>query len=95
MSHGRILAFSLLAIALLSCASLGPAQVAIDGRSVLLRPAGAHGWRLRCDAAAMRLERGAVFDEGAARATQVLVLPGVVRPGAAIRVRWKLSRDDG
>jgi uncharacterized heparinase superfamily protein len=71
------------------------AQVAIDGRSVLLRPAGAHGWRLRCDAAAMRLERGAVFDEGAARATQVLVLPGVVRPGAAIRVRWKLSRDDG
>jgi uncharacterized heparinase superfamily protein len=71
------------------------AQVAVDGRSALLRPAGARGWRLRCDAAAMRLEPGAVFDEGAARATQVLVLPGVVRPGEAARVRWKLSHDEG
>jgi uncharacterized heparinase superfamily protein len=69
------------------------AQVAVNGRSALLRPSGAHGWRLRCDAAPMRLERGAVFDEGAARATQVLVLPAVVQPGQAARVRWKLSRD--
>jgi hypothetical protein len=29
MSHGKVLAFSVLTLALLSCASLGPAQVAI------------------------------------------------------------------
>jgi len=71
------------------------AQIAVDGRSALLRAAGAQGWRLRGDMAAMRLERAAVFDEGAARATYALVLPGVVQPGEAARVRWKLSRDEG
>jgi len=71
------------------------AQVAVDGRSALLRPAGAQGWRLRADVAAMRLERAAVFDEGASRATYKLVLPGVAQPGEVVRVRWKLSRDEG
>jgi uncharacterized heparinase superfamily protein len=71
------------------------AQVAVDGRSALLRTPGAQGWRLRADVAAMRLERAAVFDEGAARATYALVLPGVAQPGEAARVRWKLFRDDG
>ena len=71
------------------------AQVANDGRSTLLRPAGAQGWRLRGDAAAMRLERATVFDEGVSRATYALVLAGVVQPGEIARVRWKLSRDEG
>ena len=41
MSHGKILAFSALTFALLSCASLGPAQVAI---SVGVEPACPYGY---------------------------------------------------
>jgi uncharacterized heparinase superfamily protein len=71
------------------------AQVAADGKSAVLRAAGARGWRLRSDAAETRLTPGAVFEDGEGRATQVLSLHGLVRPGEEARVRWKLTRDDG
>jgi len=70
------------------------ASLAVDGRSALLRPAGGPGWRLRGDAA-MRLEPGTVFEAGEARATEMLVLTGVVSLASGARVRWKLSRDEG
>src|SRR6185437_2373950 len=55
------------------------AQVAVDGKSAVLRPAGARGWRLRSDAAATKLAQGALFEGGEGRATQVLALHGVAR----------------
>jgi uncharacterized heparinase superfamily protein len=70
------------------------AQLAADGRSALLRPTGAHGWRLRSDAAEMRLTPGATFEVGEGRATQVLSLHGVASPSDGARVRWKLSRQE-
>lgn len=71
------------------------AQIAADGKSAVLRPQGARGWRLRSDAAATRLTPGAVFEDGEGRATQVLTLHGVARSGEEVRVRWKLTRDEG
>lgn len=71
------------------------AQVAVDGKSAVLRPSGARGWRLRSDAAETRLSPGALYEDGEARATQVLTLHGVARPGEETRVRWKLTRDAG
>jgi uncharacterized heparinase superfamily protein len=71
------------------------AQVAVDGKSAVLRPAGARGWRLRSDAAETRLAQGALFEGGEGRATQVVTLHGVARPGEEARVRWKLTRDEG
>ena len=71
------------------------AQVAVDGKSAVLRPSGARGWRLRSDAAETRLSQGAVYEDGEARTTQVLTLHGVARPGEEARVRWKLTRDAG
>jgi uncharacterized heparinase superfamily protein len=71
------------------------AQVAVDGKSAMLRPAGARGWRLRSDAAETRLAPGALVEDGQGRATQVLTLHGVARPGEEARVRWKLTRDEG
>ncbi len=71
------------------------AQVAVDGKSAVLRPAGAPGWRLRSDAAETRLAPGALFEDGEGRATQVLTLHGLARPGEEARVRWKLTRDLG
>ena len=73
------------------------AQLSADGKSVLLRPAGArgHGWRLRGDSAAMELSPGAAFEAGEARAAQVLTLLGLATPVEGARVRWKLSRDEG
>jgi uncharacterized heparinase superfamily protein len=71
------------------------AQLARDGASALLRPAGGHGWRLRGDAGGLRLDADVAFDAGEPRATQVLSLVGRVSPREGLRVRWKLSRDDG
>ena len=71
------------------------AQVAVDGKSAVLRPAGARGWRLRSDAAETRLSQGALFEDGEGRATQVLSLHGLALPGEEARVRWKLTRDAG
>ena len=71
------------------------AQVAVDGKSAVLRAPGARGWRLRSDAAETRLAPGALFERGQGRATQVLSLHGVARPGLEARVRWKLTRDEG
>ena len=70
------------------------ASLAADGRSALLRPAGGHGWRLRSDAGQMRLEPGAAFEHGEARAAQVLALSGTAGAEGG-RIRWKLSRDEG
>jgi len=68
-------------------------QVAADARSVLLRPAGGRGWRLRADAA-LSLERASVLEAGEPRTTQALVLEGVVPLGEAARIRWKLAPDE-
>jgi uncharacterized heparinase superfamily protein len=69
------------------------AQVAVDARSVLLRPAGGRGWRLRSDAP-LSLEAASVFEAGEPRAAQALVLSGVAPPGEVARVRWKLAPDE-
>jgi uncharacterized heparinase superfamily protein len=73
------------------------AQLSADGKSVLLRPAGArgHGWRLRGDSAAMELGPGVAFEAGEPRSAQVLTLLGLATPTEGARVRWKLSRDEG
>ena len=71
------------------------AQIANDGRSALIRPAGGAGWRLRSDAADTRLEPSVAYDAGEARAVQALVLAGLASPAEGARVRWKLSRDEG
>jgi uncharacterized heparinase superfamily protein len=71
------------------------ASLAVDGKSALLRPSGGHGWRLRSDAAGMRLDAGVAFEDGAPRATQVVELVGRVSAQDGLRVRWKLSRDEG
>ena len=71
------------------------AQISADGKSALLRAPGGDGWRLRGDAAGMRLDPGVGFEAGEARATQVLTMVGVATPEEGARVRWKLSRDEG
>ena len=71
------------------------ASVAVDGMSALIRAPGAPGWRLRSDAAETRVEPAVVFEDGAARSAQSVVLAGFVRPAEGGRVRWKLSRDEG
>lgn len=68
-------------------------QVAMDARSVLLRPSGGRGWRLRSDVP-ISLERAAVFEDGEPRTTQALVLEGAIRAGEASRIRWKLAPDE-
>ncbi|HTX50705.1 MAG TPA: heparinase II/III family protein, partial [Caulobacteraceae bacterium] len=69
------------------------ASIASDGKSALLRPAGGSGWRLRSDAE-LRLEPGAIFEEGAPRTVEVLVMAGTVSLIKGARIRWKLSRDE-
>ncbi|HEY2710571.1 MAG TPA: heparinase II/III family protein [Caulobacteraceae bacterium] len=71
------------------------AQIANDGKSAVLRPAGGVGWRLRGDSAAIHLSAGTVFEAGEPRSIQVLTLVGMATPTEGARVRWKLSRDDG
>jgi uncharacterized heparinase superfamily protein len=73
------------------------AQLSADGKSAVLRPAGArgHGWRLRGDSAAMELGPSVAFEAGEARSAQVLTLLGLATPTDGARVRWKLSRDEG
>jgi hypothetical protein len=61
----------------------------------LIKPPGAAGWRLRGDAAAMRVEPCWSFENGEPRLTQVLRLVGEVIPANGGRVRWKLSRAEG
>lgn len=77
---------------------IGPevtAELAADGNSARLTPAGGRAWRLRSDAEAMRLEPAVVCEGAVARATQALVLTGHVALGEGVRIRWRLSRDDG
>ncbi|HZW74678.1 MAG TPA: heparinase II/III family protein, partial [Caldimonas sp.] len=77
---------------------LGPgvaAELADDRRSVLLRPVGGGGWRLRSDASEMRLEPALVCNDSEPFATQALVLTGDVALGAGVRLRWRLSRAAG
>ncbi|HEY3797477.1 MAG TPA: heparinase II/III family protein [Caulobacteraceae bacterium] len=69
------------------------AQVAADGHSALLRAAGGAGWRLRTDAAAIRLEAWTAIEDGQPRASQVLVLAGIAHISHGATVRWKLERD--
>jgi uncharacterized heparinase superfamily protein len=71
------------------------AQLSGDGRSALLRPPGGAGWRLRSDAESLRLAHGLLFEDGAPRAGQVLLLTGLATPAEGARVRWRLSRDIG
>lgn len=73
------------------------AQLSADGKSVLLRPAGArgHGWRLRGDSAAIELGPSVSFEAGEARAAQVVSLLGLASAPDGARIRWKLSRDEG
>ncbi|MFI4936465.1 MAG: heparinase II/III family protein [Caulobacterales bacterium] len=68
------------------------AQVAVDGKSVLIKPAGEPGWRLRSNAAELRLDPGVVFEDGETRQTETIVLAGFLRPSEGGHVRWKLSR---
>jgi uncharacterized heparinase superfamily protein len=69
------------------------AQIAVDGKSAVLRPPGVRGWRLRGDGA-MRLDPGVVFEEGEPRATQVLSLQGTAHRAEGGRLRWKLAPDE-
>jgi len=69
------------------------ASIASDGKSALLRPAGGTGWRLRSDTE-LRLEPGAIFEDGVPRSAEVLVVAGIVSLAKGVRVRWKLSRDE-
>ena len=71
------------------------ASVAVDGKSAVLKPAGAQGWRLRSDAAETRLESVRVFEAAGPRQAGVVVLAGLIHPTEGVRVRWKLSRDEG
>ena len=73
------------------------AQLSADGKSVLLRPAGArgHGWRLRGDSAAIELGPSVAFEAGEGRSAQAVTLLGLATPAEGARVRWKLSRDEG
>jgi uncharacterized heparinase superfamily protein len=91
-SHGRRPATLAIAFHLPAGVS---ASVAVDGRSALIRAPGADGWRLRSDAAETRVEAATVFEDGAARSAQTVVLAGAIRPANGARVRWKLSRDEG
>lgn len=70
------------------------ASIAANGRSALLRPAGGAAWRLRSDAARMRLAPGVAFEDGAPHATQALVLEDQVGRDEGARIRWKLSRGE-
>jgi uncharacterized heparinase superfamily protein len=70
------------------------AQLAVDGRSALLRPGVGAGWRLRSDAEAMRLAPGLIYEDGAPRMIQVLMLTGLAT-SEGVRVRWRLTRDQG
>ena len=71
------------------------ASVAVDGKSAVLKPAGAPGWSLRSDAAETRLESVRVFEAAGPRQAGVVVLAGLIHPTEGVRVRWKLSRDEG
>jgi uncharacterized heparinase superfamily protein len=65
-----------------------------DGKSVLLRGRSERGWWLRHDAGEAHVEPSTVFQDGAPRKTQQVVLRGVARTEAETRVRWKLSPAD-
>lgn len=71
------------------------ASIAVDGKSAVIRPAGAPGWRLRSDAAETRLESFRLFDADGDRQAGAVVLAGLIRPTEGARVRWKLSRNEG
>ena len=60
-----------------------------------MKAPGVAAWRLRRDAGAIRVEPGAVFEDGEPRAAPVLILAGAVYPADGARIRWKLSKDEG
>jgi uncharacterized heparinase superfamily protein len=68
------------------------AQIARDGKSVLLKPEGdERGWWLRNDALEVALEPSVHYRLGQPRRSQQIVLRGQARLDAGAAVRWKLS----
>ena len=68
------------------------AQVALDGKSVLIRHGSEEGWWLRTDAAEVALAPAQRLVDGALRGGEQIVLSGRFRLEAGGRVRWKLAR---
>jgi len=69
-------------------------SLARDKRSVLLRGPSNRGWWFRNDAPDVHLEASTSFHDRHARRASQIVLKGPVLPGAAARVRWKLTPVD-
>jgi len=69
------------------------AQVSADGKSALLKPAGVPAWRLRSDAARIRMEPGTVFEAGEPRAAHRVILSRPIQCADGGRVRWRLARE--
>lgn len=65
-----------------------------DKKSVLLKGPSERGWWLRHDAGEADVEPSTVFQDGAPRRTQQIVLRGVARTDTDTRVRWKLAPAD-
>jgi uncharacterized heparinase superfamily protein len=73
------------------------ASLALDHRSVLLRPRGAKagaGWRLRSDAPEVGLEPAVRLEDGRPHAASQIVLRAPLGPDGAARIRWKLGPAD-
>ena len=68
------------------------AQVALDGKSVLIRHGSEEGWWLRTDAADVSLAPSQRLVDGEMRGAEQIVLAGRFRLEAGGRVRWKLGR---
>lgn len=68
------------------------ASVALDRKSVLLRPPGDEtGWWLRNDALEVVIEPSVFYQDGQPRRSNQVVLRGQARQSAGARVRWKLA----
>ena len=68
------------------------ASVALDRKSVLLRPPGDEtGWWLRNDAIEVVIEPSVYYQDGQPRRSNQVVLRGQARQSAGARIRWKLA----
>lgn len=68
------------------------ASVALDRKSVLLRPPGDEtGWWLRNDALEVVIEPSVFWQDGQPRRSNQVVLRGQARQSAGARIRWKLA----